>query len=671
MIDVMKRLAELDAKNSNVISEATGAVSCSSCGEKFKIAGRKDGFSHCKDHAGKTPLAESVDLEECGPMGMMGGMNQSHTPASVNITAGSGQELSAMLKDIMSLAGIHKVEPSHLGVEQQPMTLTAEPVMSVGVEPSAGDKMRSVLDKLNPDTTSDKMSMDDEETDESVYNNTPADPNEKTAFNAQNFSNHENQPGAGDTSSGKSRVRNLPTATYESLMDEYKTFVAESTREIGQMMADDGITYSREKENEIIDLMAEYMKKAGMSSKSINRLINYDQDYIPDQLSYLPRVKSQGMSSVEQQIRDRLEELEDEMEPEYAYEKVAHEFGMSQQELQHKLAHGFDTDGGSMMEVSGSVDFDKVLDAIAALYGDDMWDNDSMQDLANDLEQENPTDQELDFIIANGKLPKRLANMQFSSGDDIKFGGQGMMENMDRISEDLQADDGEYYKNSDEFFSKFDADTFDKEVTSPDGMEVKGYVDGKCVMAWRFKSAKKIGGYGIFDDSALGMDNDMMEGGVSKFHVFYKDNAKRGSVVKTEVKASSPEEAESAFREWNSTNTPGRFSFVSARPVSAGMMEGKPSAGHKSRVSEISNSLNRAVHMKRHDNALAANMDMVNSRAGIAAIPYDKAVKQHDIEKAKYKKNIELNKIRNANQATARRDADHERIATGTNEVKK
>ena len=82
---------------------------------------------------------------------------------------------------------------------------------------------------------------------------------------------------------------------------------------------------------------------------------------------------------------------------------------------------------------------------------------------------------------------------------------------MGNLSEDLQADDGEYYKNSDEFFSKFDADTFDKEVTSPDGMEVKGYIDGKCVMAWRFKSAKKIGGYGVFDDSALGMDNNMME----------------------------------------------------------------------------------------------------------------------------------------------------------------
>ena len=59
--------------------------------------------------------------------------------------------------------------------------------------------------------------------------------------------------------------------------------------EIGQQMANDGITYSPEKENELIDLMAQYMKKSGMSSKSIRYYLSYDEDYIPDQLSYLPK----------------------------------------------------------------------------------------------------------------------------------------------------------------------------------------------------------------------------------------------------------------------------------------------------------------------------------------------------------------------------------------------
>jgi hypothetical protein len=55
------------------------------------------------------------------------------------------------------------------------------------------------------------------------------------------------------------------------------------------MMADDGITYSAEKENEIISKMVEYMKKSGMDSKQIRYLLNYDEDYIADQLSYLPK----------------------------------------------------------------------------------------------------------------------------------------------------------------------------------------------------------------------------------------------------------------------------------------------------------------------------------------------------------------------------------------------
>lgn len=59
--------------------------------------------------------------------------------------------------------------------------------------------------------------------------------------------------------------------------------------EIGQQMANDGITYSPEKEKEIINLMAQYMQKAGMSSKQIRYLLSYDEDYIPDQLSFLSK----------------------------------------------------------------------------------------------------------------------------------------------------------------------------------------------------------------------------------------------------------------------------------------------------------------------------------------------------------------------------------------------
>ena len=72
-----------------------------------------------------------------------------------------------------------------------------------------------------------------------------------------------------------------------------------SSVEIGQQMADDGITYSPERENEIIGQMAEYMKRSGMSSKQIRYLMNYDEDYISDQLGYLPREQSAAEESAE------------------------------------------------------------------------------------------------------------------------------------------------------------------------------------------------------------------------------------------------------------------------------------------------------------------------------------------------------------------------------------
>jgi hypothetical protein len=71
------------------------------------------------------------------------------------------------------------------------------------------------------------------------------------------------------------------------------------------------------------------------------------------------------------------------------------------------------------------------------------------------------------------------------------------------MTEDLQADDGERYRSADDFFGQFEADYFDEEQVSPDGMEVRGYIDGVNVMVWRFNSPRKTSGYGIYDDSGL------------------------------------------------------------------------------------------------------------------------------------------------------------------------
>jgi hypothetical protein len=245
MIEVMKRLAELDAKNPNMVREG-------------------------------------ADLAEYGPMGMMDGMGemgQSHSPASINMTAASGEELSGMLKDIMSLAGLSKVEPEHLGMEPEPTVMTAEPVTAVGPAATDSDMMRSVIDKLNPeldggddqggmfggddqggadqgddgvskahgdidgdgdhDMDDHNAEKDDEPEDESQYDNSPADPTKPPAFGSNNFAKQDNPQGGGNDEEGKKRVGTQPTATFENLMKEYKKFIGESSEEEMDEAAED------------------------------------------------------------------------------------------------------------------------------------------------------------------------------------------------------------------------------------------------------------------------------------------------------------------------------------------------------------------------------------------------------------------------------------------------
>lgn len=227
MINVLKRLAELDAQNPNIVKE-------------------------------------NADLAECGMMPEMGmSMERPSTPASINMTAGSGEELSDMLATIMQLAGVHKVGDEHMGGETPPAVISMEPAMT------AGDSMRSVIDKMHGDgdeeadegiasmagqalgsvagtalggpvggavggalgNAAGSALSGDEETDEGQYDNSPADPKNAPEFDAEEFAHHENQPGGGNDSNGKKRQSNMPTATFESLMKEYKQFINEAEEE--------------------------------------------------------------------------------------------------------------------------------------------------------------------------------------------------------------------------------------------------------------------------------------------------------------------------------------------------------------------------------------------------------------------------------------------------------
>ena len=63
----------------------------------------------------------------------------------------------------------------------------------------------------------------------------------------------------------------------------------------GVLMAQDGITFpstdwTREKEDALIGKLFEYMiTKCGYSKKSANYCLNYDEDFIGDNLSCLPK----------------------------------------------------------------------------------------------------------------------------------------------------------------------------------------------------------------------------------------------------------------------------------------------------------------------------------------------------------------------------------------------
>lgn len=194
MIDVLKRIAELDAQNPNIVKEST-------------------------------------QVDECGIMPEMGmmGMGHEHAPVpanlSLNASGASGEEVANMLTQIMTLAGVHKVGPQDLGIEQEP--LTAEPEVS-GPAPTAGDEMRSVIDKLNPDAD-DSDEEDDEETDESQYDNSPADATDLNTFGANDFAHRENQPGQGDRMDGTApKAFKTNEQIEQDLWSDYKNFVSES-----------------------------------------------------------------------------------------------------------------------------------------------------------------------------------------------------------------------------------------------------------------------------------------------------------------------------------------------------------------------------------------------------------------------------------------------------------
>jgi len=231
------------------------------------------------------------------------------SPASISMTAASGSELSSMLKDIMSLAGMSKVEPAQLGVVPPPMKMSPEPVKAVGPAAGDGEVMRGIADKLNLDKD-DKpeeglagaaggaiaggmmggipgavaggllgSDLEQEEKADEAYDNVPADPMPKEKFDAEEFANHENPPGA-----GKGRRTMQPNATVEEvskqLFADYQNFLAESDE-----VEESGLQYHTGVKKHGKDYMdkAAAAGRAGASQEELGRLKDkYSKAYKED-----------------------------------------------------------------------------------------------------------------------------------------------------------------------------------------------------------------------------------------------------------------------------------------------------------------------------------------------------------------------------------------------------
>jgi len=145
MIDVMTRLAELDASNPRVEKKV---IKQELNGENAVTGLNKYTGEEVHEHISVSELRKlsglTESVNECGPMGMpgmiggmespMGGMAQ-RPPAnfSINASAADGHEVAAMLSDILNLAGVKELGPKDIGAEEpHGSPLTGEPPMMGG-----------------------------------------------------------------------------------------------------------------------------------------------------------------------------------------------------------------------------------------------------------------------------------------------------------------------------------------------------------------------------------------------------------------------------------------------------------------------------------------------------------------------------------------------------------
>jgi len=159
MIDVMKRLAQLDAQNPRVEKKV---VKQELNGENAVTGLNKYTGEEVHESISVEELQQLSGLKECGPMGMpgmMGGMEQ-RAPAtfSINASAASGDEVATMLGDILNLAGVKELGDKDIS---QPGAVSGHDDHLTGEPPMAGghDDIKAAIDAIDK---ADGPEMDDE-----------------------------------------------------------------------------------------------------------------------------------------------------------------------------------------------------------------------------------------------------------------------------------------------------------------------------------------------------------------------------------------------------------------------------------------------------------------------------------------------------------------------------
>lgn len=199
MFNVLKRLAKIDAMYPNIQYDTT---------------------------------AVNNQISECG---MMGSAGQSTTPASINITAGSGEELTGMLRDIVKLAGVGGDTSVQPEIGQSVDVLSPTPTL--GVTTTDGEAMRSVIDKLHDtgdafDMDDQRVTVDNDDSEEKVdeYDNTPGSPQPKSNYDADQRAYHPNSPGAASGRANMNNPRGVPTHEQieSDLFSEYQRYLSEN-----------------------------------------------------------------------------------------------------------------------------------------------------------------------------------------------------------------------------------------------------------------------------------------------------------------------------------------------------------------------------------------------------------------------------------------------------------